>query len=185
VPVGLAELTSAESVNPLFAVLFYGFASITVISAWAIVFTGNIVRMAIYLLITLCGVAAAYFMLAAEFLAVIQLIVYAGGTLVLIIFGVMLTGRDAFPASANRSRDLIIGVGVAGMIAWLLLMAIRLTSLATDGAQPLDAQANTVKAIGRAMLTTYLLPFEIMAVLLLVVMIAAAYMARRRTRPLT
>ena len=89
----LAQQTPIDQVVPL---MFYAVAALTVISAWAVAISQNVIRMAVYLLLTLAGVACLYFMLNAEFLAAIQLIIYAGGTLILIVFAVMLTGKNPF-----------------------------------------------------------------------------------------
>ena len=92
----LAEQGGNVSLAPVAPVLFYVFALLVAGSAWAVVLSQNLVRMAVYLLMTLAGAAGLYFMLDAEFLAAVQLIVYAGGTLILIIFGVMLTSKNPF-----------------------------------------------------------------------------------------
>lgn len=164
--------------------MFYGLAGLTCLSAGAIVLTQNIVRMAVYLLLTLAGVAGLYFMLSAELLAAIQLIVYAGGTLILIVFGVMLTNRNPFMQLRAKPWELAL----AALIA-LVTMALLVLALVNS---PLTAQAGLVPAVstgydsgvamvGRLLLTRYLVPFEVAAVLLLVVMIGAAFMARKRS----
>jgi len=160
--------------------MFFGLALVTVISAWAIVFSQNIVRMAVYLLVTLAGAAGMYFMLDAEFLAAIQLIVYAGGTLILIIFGVMLTSKNPFLQLQVKPWEKILGLMLAVGIAGLMMLAIAVSPIDAGRALTITSGYNLVAAIGKLLLSTYLVPFEVSAVLLLVVMIAAAYMARRR-----
>jgi len=165
--------------------LFLAFAAMAVVSAWAIVLSGNIVRMAVYLLLTLGGVAGLYLMLNAQFPAAIQLIVYAGGTLVLIVFGVMLTGRSpSMQLNAGRSER-FAALLLAVVLGVLLLIAISLSPAVVS--QPMSGEVGTpdgnagpsIVQIGRALLTDYLVPFEVAAVLLLVVMVGAAYIARR------
>src|SRR3954451_17534426 len=92
---GQAQPDAAQA-NTLAAVLFYLFALMSAGSAVCVVASRNVVRMAVALLFTLAGVAGLYFLLSAEFLAAVQLVVYAGGTLILIIFGVMLTTKSPF-----------------------------------------------------------------------------------------
>lgn len=171
----LAETGTAQDVA---SVLYYAFASLTCLSAWAIVLSNNIVRMAVYLLFTLSGVAGMYFMLNAEILTAIQLIVYAGGTLILIVFGVMLTSRNPFAQlkvnSAEKTVGLFIGLCVTGLMIWMLA-----NSKLVHGAEPQPGY-DQVDAIGKGFLSKYLVPFEVAAVLLLVVMIGAAFMARKR-----
>lgn len=158
--------------------MFYTFAGVTVLSAWAIVLSQNIVRMAVYLLLTLGGAAGMYFMMEAEFLAAIQLIVYAGGTLILIIFGVMLTSKNPFMSLGTRPWERFVGIGLGVVLASLLIYATVISNLHTVHEEVSERYG--AKEIGRALLHEYLVPFEVAAVLLLVVMIGAAYMARRR-----
>lgn len=158
------------------ALAFYLFAAVALGSAIAIVVTGNIVRAAVGLLGTLGAVAALYFVLNANLLAVIQLIVYAGGTLILIVFGVMLTSSSPWATFALSRGQKAAAVAVA------LLLAVGLTTLlVTAGWSPATgelAESASVAAAGHALLNEYLVPFEVASVLLLVVMIGAAYLAR-------
>jgi NADH:ubiquinone oxidoreductase subunit 6 (subunit J) len=158
------------------AALFYIFAAVAVLSAVGIVLTRNIVRAAIWLLGTLGAAAGLYFLLAANFLGAIQLIVYVGGTLVLIIFGVMLTSRTPGARLPLRRWEVIGGGAVCG----LLFAALSFVLLKADWAARANPSEHgyTVAQIGNELLTTYLVPFEVASVLLLVVMIGAAYLAR-------
>ncbi len=179
----LAQQTSPLTLSPVEPVLFLGLAALVVLSAWAIVLSQNIVRMAVYLLLTLAGAAGFFFMLDAEFLAAIQLIVYAGGTLILIVFGVMLTSKNPFMQFKSALWERGVGALVALLVAGLMLFAMINSALpsapivATRGGA--EAGYDQVALIGRLLLTNYLVPFEVSAVLLLVVMVGAAYMARR------
>src|SRR3954470_23643506 len=98
------------------AVLFYLFAIMAGGSALAVVMTRNIVRTAVALLFTLAGVAGLYFLLNAEFLAAVQLVVYAGGTLILIIFGVMLTSKSPFSRFEPKIGEAVIGVSITVIV---------------------------------------------------------------------
>lgn len=166
--------------------IFFALAGLTCLSAWAIVLSQNVVRMAVYLLLTLGGVAGLYFMMGAELLAAIQLIVYAGGTLILIIFGVMLTSRNPFLQLKAQGWELALGVGIGLAITALLVLATVNTKLSISGqagAVGLGAKGYAqVLAVGHGLLTRFLVPFEVAGVLLLVVMIGAAFMARKRAR---
>jgi NADH:ubiquinone oxidoreductase subunit 6 (subunit J) len=171
---------------PYAAALFFAFAALTCVSAWAVVIAQNIVRMSVYLLLTLGGAAGLYFMLEAEFLAAIQLIVYAGGTLILIVFGVMLTSKNPFMQLKVPTWEVFLGVTVGLLLSFMLVFALVSThvqqhpAIASGGGGGGDYYS--VEQIGRGLLSTYLVPFEVAAVLLLVVMIAAAYMARKRVK---
>jgi len=174
-------LAQQELVGPAGAVLFYAIALLITLSAWAIVLSQNIVRISVYLLLTLVGAAALYLLMGAEFLAAIQLVVYAGGTLILIVFGVMLTSKNPFMQLRVQLWEMFVGIFIGILIAALLIFAM----VRSASPQPLLAQGHRggygdVSVIGRALLSSYVVPFEIAAVLLLVVMIAAAFMARQR-----
>ncbi len=161
--------------------LFYGFGLMTVLAAWAIVVSQNIVRMSVYLLLALGGVAGLYFLLYAELLAAIQLIVYVGGTLILIVFGVMLTSRNPFMQLQTDLWERAVGVGLGLIVAGLLLLALTASDLPTQYPAALPGDYTLVQTFGRVVLSKYVVVFELAAVLLLVVMIGAAYMARQRS----
>jgi len=158
------------------ALAFYIFAAISLISAIGIVATRNIVRAATCLLGTLGGVAGLYFLLNANLLAAIQLIVYAGGTLILIVFGVMLTSKSPWVLFEPTRKQIVGGVIVALLLALGLGTMIMNTYWPTPAGQM--TASPTVRAVGVMLLTEYLVPFEAASVLLLVVMIGAAYLAR-------
>ncbi|HSV14822.1 MAG TPA: NADH-quinone oxidoreductase subunit J [Tepidisphaeraceae bacterium] len=162
------------------AVLFYLFALMAGGSAIGVVISRNIVRTAVFLLFTLTGVAGLYFLLNAEFLAAVQLVVYAGGTLILIVFGVMLTSKSPFSRFEPKLVEVIVALSIAVILLTALIMAIHRTpfpqsaDVATDG--------YPMAQLGQALLGDYLVPFELASVLLLVVMIGAAYLAKGRRR---
>lgn len=145
------------------------------ISAGAILFSTNIVRTAMCLLGTLGAVGCLYFLLDASFLAAIQFIVYVGGTLILIVFGVMLTTKSPW-AVFTPTRGQVVA---ACIVAMALALGLSLLLLQADWqAEKENFVAPSVKVIGETLLTDYLVPFEVASVLLLVVMIGAAYLAR-------
>lgn len=175
----LATDIPIDSLAPVAPLLYLIFAAITVVSAWMIVISQNIVRMAMYLLFTLGGVAGLYFLMNAEFLAAIQLIVYAGGTLILIVFGVMLTSKNPFMRLTTQPWERVLGVFLGVMLALMMGIATSQTTLKQVSSEQL-AKSHDIHTIGSALLGPFLVPFEVAAVLLLVVMIGAAFMARRR-----
>jgi NADH-quinone oxidoreductase subunit J len=120
-------------------------------------------------------------MLDAEFLAAVQLVVYAGGILVLIIFGIMLTG-SAEGAQRPRWWEWARGLTVAAIIAGGLAVALW-PSHARFAEATAGNPAYGIASLGVALLGEFLVPFELLSVLLLVVMIGAAYLARSRRRP--
>ena len=171
-----AGLQRGVSGGSLEAVMFYLFAGVTLACGLAICVSRNIVRMAVYLFGTLGAVAVLYFLLLANFIAVVQLIVYAGGTLVLLIFGVMLTSKSPWARfDTTRTEHIVAGL-VCTTLAVVLLGAIGTTHWPSPGTQ---SATPSMATFGQTLLTDYLVPFEVVSVLLLVVMIGAAYLARQ------
>jgi NADH:ubiquinone oxidoreductase subunit 6 (subunit J) len=186
--------------------LFYVIAGITAACAVGVVVTQNIVRSAAYLLFTLGGTAAVFFLLGADFVGATQLLVYVGGTLVLVVFGVMLTAQGPFvslkTSAAEWAVAAVVGVSLYAVISVSLLVhPIRVTDV-TEVSSPEQSRTsvhlgmslmNVTEATPKKELTGmprppertrmgYLLPFEIVSVHLLVVLIAAAYLARAKRR---
>ena len=162
-------------------ILFAAIASATGLSALSVVLSRNIVRSAVWLLFTLVGVSLLYFLLGAEFVGATQLIVYVGGTMVLVVFGVMLTAQQQFLKIRTRPQEWLVG-GVLAAALFVLLLTVSLRLGQGRNAPPAESMPGT-GPIGLGFLTTYLLPFEIISVHLLVVLIGAAYLARAKRRP--
>jgi NADH-quinone oxidoreductase subunit J len=162
-------------------VLFAVIASATGLSALTVVLSRNIVRSAVWLLFTLIGVSLLYFLLGAEFVGATQLIVYVGGTMVLVVFGVMLTAQQQFLRIRTRPQEWLVGGLLAGALC-VLMVTVSLRLGEGRLAPPSEPMPGTGQ-LGVGFLTTYLLPFEIISVHLLVVLIGAAYLARAKRRP--
>src|SRR5512142_1683921 len=114
-------------------VLFAVLATVTAVSALGVVLSRNVVRMAVWLLFTLIGVALIYFLLGAEFAGAAQLIVYVGGTLVLVVFGVMLTAHGPLRELRTRKSEWIIGGALgAALFALLIVVSLKLGSPPSD-----------------------------------------------------
>lgn len=165
-----------------FDIIFYVFAIITVASAFIVVFSKNIVYAAFSLLFTFFGVAGFYILLQADFLAVTQVLVYVGGILTLLLFGVMLTNKvisvDMKTGTIHTIPAMIVGAVVFGSLA-----GIFYATWSTVAAPP-TTMASTARPIGEMLMTGYALPFEVASVILLVAMVGAAFIARR-TRKLS
>ncbi len=166
----------------MFDIIFYCFAFITIASAGVVVFSKNIVHSAFSLMFTFFGVAGLYAMLNADFLAVTQVLVYVGGILVLILFGVMLT---------SKVMDVEMKTGTIQTPLALILVAVLMGTMCgifwiTDWVTPSTitetVPATTSAGIGRSLMTGYLLPFEIASIVLLVAMLGAAMIARRERK---
>ena len=172
-----AGVPRAES-GMLEAVLFYVFAAATLLSGLMICAARNVVRMAVWVFFVLGSIAMMYFLLGANFLAAIQFIVYAGGTLILLIFGVMLTGRSPWVRLDIKPAEMLAAAGVGTALLVTLVAMIAVTQWPEEIGV---AGGFSVGELGRELLTTYLVPFEVASVLLLVVMIGAGYLARQES----
>lgn len=166
----------------LFAISFYVFAIITVAAALVMVFSRNIVRSAFALLFSLLGIAVLYVLLYADFVAATQLLVYIGGILILILFGVMLTTQGYTPKFESVAINLLPSSIFAGLIAVLLIGVFMTTNWNLVAVEETDS---TISDLGVMLLNEYILPFQIAAVLLLVAIIGAVFMASRSRKKKT
>lgn len=159
------------------AVLFYIFAALSAVGALGVVISRNIVRTAVFLLFALLGAAGLYLLLDAEFLSAVQLVIYAGGTLILIVFGVMLTSKSPFVKFEAKPLEIIAGGVMAAVLMAALVAGIFSSRFVIANESPSEYP---MLRLGQALLGDYLVPFELISVLLLVVMIGAAYLAKGR-----
>ncbi len=120
---------------------FLLFAAIACASAVAVVVTGNIVRMACWLVMALAAVAGLFFLAGAEFLGAVQLMVYVGGTMVLLIFGVMLTARGPFVSLKISSGQWVVATVIGGALLAVLLRAALNVNPPADSSPPQDPSA--------------------------------------------
>lgn len=162
-----------------FDVVFYVFAAVIVASAAMVAFSRNIVYSAFALLFTFFGVAGIYVLLSADFLAAVQLLIYVGGILVLILFAVMLTHRISDVEVSNQSLRPAQGALILIGVMAILLGVIFKTEWSLEG--QLQYQP-TIANMGDALLKQYLLPFEVVSVLLLAALMGAAVIVRREVR---
>jgi len=160
----------------LYDVAFYVFALLTVISAVGVVFSRSIVYAAFALLFTFFGVAAIYVLLAADFIAVTQILLYVGGILVLIVFGIMLTSQSDKVEIKHGVLHLVPSVIIVGIIAGTLIGIFATTPWPQSNMAPYE---ETARPIGALLMTQFVLPFELASVLLLVALIGAVIIARR------
>lgn len=163
-------------------VAFYGFAGLIVLSALVILFTRNVLYAAFSLLLTFLGIAAVYVLAGADFLAVTQILVYVGGILVLMIFGVMLTNKIAGQPVRTQHHNQFWGLIVGGTLFYLLAKSLLASNVSTSPwMQKQDlVQTSTVQPLGIQLMSDYIFPFELTGILLLVALVGAAYVAQRQ-----
>jgi NADH:ubiquinone oxidoreductase subunit 6 (subunit J) len=159
-------------------ILFLIVALVTVGSAAIVVLSRSLIYSAFSLLFTFFGVAIIYIYLGADFLAATQVLIYVGGILVLLLFGVMLTHRLYNLNLKTETFQLIPGLLISFAVFVSLALAATQTGWHSVGDKPLTPTTDT---IGTLFLSDYLLPFEIASILLLVALIGAAMLVRRRS----
>jgi len=160
------------------AALHYFFLSTAAIATVSLLFTRHVFYAALLLIITLLSLAGLYVLTLAEFLAVTQILVYAGGILVVMIFAIMLTsqlnGKPLLIDHSNRVPGAFIGMAFFGILSYLMSDQFPLDA----GAQ---VQAFSVAKIGTLLMSAYALPFEVTGVVLLLSLIGASVIASSST----
>ena len=158
-------------------IIFWILAIVMAFGAMRVVTTRNVVHAALYLVVTLMGAAALYILLFAEFVAWAQVLVYVGAVVVLMLFGLMLTrapiGSDDFD---NNQRGLaaIVAGAVFGVTSWILVRAFEGETIGF-----VRDEGTTSGEVGREIFSNYVLPFEVVSVLLLAALVGAVVIARR------
>lgn len=156
--------------------LFAFFAVMVVVPVIYMLVTKNIIRAAFALVIALLGVAAIYVLLHAELMAVVQILIYAGGIVVLLLFGIMLTRRISDEGVLTEHRNVFISGALVVLMMGLLSWFILNSGLSWQGEPVMTDQ---VRKIGVSFMTDYILSFELIAFVLLVVLVGASYLAKR------
>ena len=181
---------------PSFFFLF--FSGLACVFAVGVVISKNIVRMAFYLVLSLAATSGLFFLAGADFVGAMQLMIYVGGTLVLLIFGVMLTSQERFVEMRTSSGEVVIAL-LAGMMLLGVLIQVVWSVDAWKGIDRAEVEAlsapQTATPLGLALVGArvdkdspddgkagYLLVFEIISVHLLVVLVGAAYLARAKRK---
>ncbi len=160
----------------IYDIVFYLFAAITILSAIFVVTNKNIVHSAFYLLFTFFGISGIYVLLGADFIAIVQLVVYVGGILILLIFGVMLTNKITSVQIKTGTFQVVpaaIGVGLFAGILFTVMLTTNWRSYNNS------VPATTTKHLGMILIQQYALVFELLGILLLIAMIGAATLARK------
>jgi NADH:ubiquinone oxidoreductase subunit 6 (subunit J) len=155
-------------------IIFWFFVALTIISAIVVVFHKRIIYSAFALLFTFLGVAALYIYLSADFLAASQVLIYVGGILTLIIFGVFLTTKITTLDIPQQTHQRYLALIPLVLIGGGLILVILKTNWRN---WPMET-APTTQGIGQLLLTDYLLPFEVASILLLAALIGAMRLAR-------
>ncbi|MER7149329.1 NADH-quinone oxidoreductase subunit J family protein [Streptomyces lydicus] len=157
------------------AFLLVGLATLG--AAVVTVTTRQLVHAALWLVVALGGIAIEYLLLTAEFIAWVQVLIYVGSVVVLLLFGLMLTkapiGRSPDADSGNRWAALVVALASAGTLVWVVVDAFRATWI------NLDAVQGSTETTGRSLFQYWVLPFEALSVLLLAALVGAIVLSRR------
>jgi NADH-quinone oxidoreductase subunit J len=163
----------------LSTIIFFVVAAVTILSAAMVAFSTNIIYSAFSLLGTFAGVAGLYVFLGADFVAGVQVLIYVGGILIIILFAVMLTHRITDVEITNRSVGRIPALVLIAVLIFLLVQTLRETTWLKAKEV---SYSPTTATIGDLFLESYLLPFELASVVLLVALIGAATISRKETK---
>jgi NADH-quinone oxidoreductase subunit J len=156
-------------------VAFWVLSVLLVGSALAVVLSKNLFHAVLWLALALTGTAGVFLLLNAEFLAAVQLLLYAGGVITIVVFAIVVTERLVGERLAQTSR----GVASGGLVAAGLLAIIVSTLMRRQlPSTPLPQRSDLTRLLGEQVLTTYVLPFELLALLMLAAMLGAIYFAR-------
>ena len=158
------------------AIGFWGIAIVLILSSLLTVLSRNLFHSVLYLALALITTAGVFLLLQADFLAAVQIFLYAGGVVTLVVFAIMLTERLVGERIQQMNRGVWTGLLVS--LAIFLVTAIALIRTDLPIGKP-PAPVDVTGAIGSELLTRYVLPFELLAVLFLAALLGALYFARR------
>ena len=167
-------------------VAFYSIAAIIIGGAVAMVASRRLVRSVVWMVVSFVGVGMLFILLEAEFIAAVQILVYAGGIVVLFLFVIMLVNLGELEQMEYLHRQwlpaLLLSVVLLGEIGFLLWGGARdMVAPAPERVEEIfRGMGGNTETVGLTLYTDYLLPFEVVSVLLLVAMIGAIYLAKRR-----
>ncbi|MFF2366566.1 NADH-quinone oxidoreductase subunit J [Streptomyces sp. NPDC058122] len=168
---GFLSPTGVEIAFLLVGLLTFGAALVTVT-------TKQLVHAALWLVVALGGLAVEYLLLTAEFIAWVQVLIYVGSVVVLLLFGLMLTrapiGRSPDADSGNRWAALAVAVASAGTLVWVVVDAFRTTWVDLNG-----AATGSTEVTGASLFQNWVLPFEALSVLLLAALVGAIVLSRK------
>ena len=164
------------------ALLFYSLAAVLVVFAILTVMARNPMRSAVYLISALLSMAGLFFLMRAEFVGAVQILVYVGGIMVLFLFVILLVNVEVAERERKTSRQwktgVVLGVVLTLELTFLIVRGGRFFE-ATPARELIQGRTQNTELVGRALFTEYLLPFEIASVLLLVAMVGAVVLAKK------
>jgi len=162
--------------------IFYPLAGLILLLALGVVFNNSAIGSAVSLIGMMLGLAAVFVLLQAHFLAILQVIIYAGAIMVLFMFVIMLLNlKGPDKAWKARERNLLLSILTGGLMVGVLYKFIDITT-GTEFNSPANAPDTfgTVEKVGTTLFTEYVLPFEVASILLLAAMVGAVVLAKTK-----
>jgi len=179
----------------LVKVLFYLMGFITLASAVFVAASKNLVRSVFMFFVTLLALAGLYVLALADFIAITQIVIYVGGILVLILFAFMLSGKDTLANLQQQNNRFISVSKLPALLLAVLFFIVMINILfktdinnlpwvkeAVNEKNTFTPTDNTVNNIGINLMTTYLLPFEVISILLMMALVGAAHLSRKENK---
>lgn len=157
------------------AIAFWALAVVLVGSALAVVLSKNLFHSVLWLALALTGTAGVFLLLEAEFLAAVQILLYAGGVITIAVFAIVVTERLVGDRLSQVSRH--VGIGAAAAVALVGIVASAIAARPLTQVPP-PVEVDLTRAVGEGVLTRFVLPFELLALLLLAALLGALYFAR-------
>jgi NADH-quinone oxidoreductase subunit J len=154
---------------------FWILAGLLVGSALAVVLAKNLFHAVLWLALALTGTAGIFLLLNAEFIAAVQLLLYAGGIITIVVFAIVVTERLVGERLSQTNRSIASGALASAALLWIIVSMLMRRPFAVT---PLPQVADLTRVLGAEVLTTYVLPFELLALLMLAAMLGAIYFAR-------
>ena len=154
---------------------FWVLSVLLVGSALAVVLSKNLFHAVLWLALALTGTAGIFLLLNAEFLAAVQLLLYAGGIITVVVFAIVVTERLIGERLSQTNRGVVSGALVSGGLLAIIVSTLMQRQLPST---PLPQQSDLTRLVGEQVLTTFVLPFELLALLMLAAMLGAIYFAR-------
>jgi len=163
--------------------LFFFLASLTLLCALMVVISKNPVHSVLFLIITFFTISGHYILLNAQFLAAVNIIVYAGAIMVLFLFVIMFLNMSKESENQVKTSTLskIAGVVAGGLLFVVMIAAVKDANVAGYSADTYNSQVGMVESLGQVLFTEYLLPFELASILFLVAMVGAVMLGKKET----
>ncbi len=162
---------------PIVQIVFFVMTACAIGGAIGVVSSPNLFHSALYLVLSLFGVAGYYVLLSAGFLAVVQLMVYVGAIAILILFAIMFARRLMGQGENQNNQQWWLSLPIVMILFAVLVGVVNTVSWPVSGAEP---TGDTVMELGHAFLGSYLIPFEVVSILLSVALIGGIFLAREK-----